>query len=96
MAQNKQTPGPPLKPDTQMKKTSLGGRTCMLLPMLATRTWVSVARMGVPAAAARSLACPSMMANTRSMPMLTPTAGTSLPLNMPTSLSYLCRGHGAG
>jgi hypothetical protein len=30
-----------------------------------------------------------MMANTRSMPMETPTAGTSLPLNMPTSLSYL-------
>lgn len=27
--------------------------------------------------------------NTRSMPMLMPTAGTSFPLNMPTSLSYL-------
>ncbi len=31
----------------------------------------------------------SRMANTRSMPMLTPTAGTSLPLNMPTRPSYL-------
>lgn len=30
----------------------------------------------------------SMMANTRSMPMDTPTAGTSFPLNMPTSVSY--------
>ena len=38
-------------------------------------------------ACARSRA--SMIANTRSMPMDTPTAGTSLPLNMPTSVSYL-------
>ena len=55
--------------------------------MDATSTSVSIARMGVPLAAARSRICPSMMANTRSMPMETPTAGTSLPLNIPTSLS---------
>lgn len=55
--------------------------------MEATSTCVSVARIVAPAAAALSRSCCSMMANTRSMPMDTPTAGTSLPLNMPTSLS---------
>jgi hypothetical protein len=59
----------------------------MPLPMDATSTCVSVARTAAPAAAARSRRRASMMANTRSMPMDTPTAGTSLPLNMPTSLS---------
>jgi hypothetical protein len=43
--------------------------------------------MGRPLRAAASLAAASTMANTRSMPIETPTAGTSLPENMPTSLS---------
>ena len=49
----------------------------MLLPIEETSTSVSVARMGLPLAADRSLIWASMMANTRSMPMDTPTAGTS-------------------
>lgn len=62
--------------------------TCMPLPMEATSTCVSVALIAVPLSAARARACASAMAKTRSMPIDTPTAGTSLPLNMPTSLSY--------
>jgi hypothetical protein len=61
--------------------------TCRPFPMDATSTCVSVARMAAPCSLARSLSCASMMENTRSMPIDTPTAGTSLPLNMPTSLS---------
>lgn len=61
--------------------------TCKPLPIDATSTSVSDARSGVEVAAARSRICASMIENTRSMPTETPTAGTSFPENMPTSLS---------
>ena len=58
-------------------------------PGQAGRTMVLVSRMMAPSRAASRLSWRSRMANTRSMPMLMPTAGTFLPLNMPTRPSYL-------
>jgi hypothetical protein len=57
------------------------------------RACVCVSRMPAPQAAACACSWRSRMANTRSMPMLTPTAGTSRPLNMPTRPSYLHMQH---
>lgn len=70
------------------KQAACGGRcVCKRLKQLAYGACRHQRARQHRACSACARSCASMMANTRSMPIDTPTAGTSLPLNMPTSVS---------